>query len=134
MVAAMRMFAKRRLARTPAKAGFTLVEVLVALFVMATAGTALVALRAQTIQATARLETHALAQMLADNLAGEVWLRRDGVADSEAGSQIFVRREWEWQITYEATPQPRLRRVTITVRSANSPRIVARRELIKPLR
>lgn len=113
------------------KAGFTLIEVLVAMFLMATAATALVGLRAQTIRATAELQDHARAQMVADTIVAEEWLRRDGVVDGETGTISMGRTEWDWVTTFAETGEPGLYQMTVEVRRAGTARILATREILK---
>ncbi len=117
-----------RASRSPTRAqrlragGFTLLEVLVALAIVAIALTA--ALRASGIgsEASRDYRSHLFALWLADNLATEHQARRDwlepGVEEREEklGGQTFLVRE-----EVKTTPNPRMRRLEIHVRDVREP-------------
>lgn len=102
--------------------GFTLLEVLVALAIVAIALTA--ALRASGVgsESTREYRAHLLAGWLADNLAAEHRARRDWLPagetdlDTELGGQAFRVRE-----EIRTTPNPAMRRLIIHVRDAREP-------------
>ncbi len=111
------------LAKRPGRGiGFTLLEVLVALAIVAIALTA--ALRASGIgsEASRDYRGHLFALWLADNLAAEhqarrVWLAPGVVEREESmGGQTFLVRE-----EVKTTPNPRLRRLEIHVRDVREP-------------
>ncbi|MDP2834092.1 MAG: type II secretion system minor pseudopilin GspI [Pseudomonadota bacterium] len=100
--------------------GFTLIEVLVALAIVAIALSA--ALRASGVgsEASRDYRAHLLALWLADDLAAEHQARRDwpapGVSEREVemGGQVFSVRE-----EIKSTPNPRFRRLEIHIRDAH---------------
>ncbi|ROR29566.1 type II secretion system minor pseudopilin GspI [Inmirania thermothiophila] len=108
--------------------GFTLVEVLVALAVLAIALGAAVRAVSAAAAAQARLETRTLAQWVAANLVAEqralgAWPdpgRSDGTA-------VMGRRAWRWVLTVSRTPDPDLRRLEVAVAPEEAPAQTATR-------
>jgi general secretion pathway protein I len=105
--------------------GFTLVEVLVALTIVAIAlGAGLKAASAMTDNAT-RLQLVSAAQWCAENQLTEIRLTRQfpGVGDNPFGceqmGQTFV-----GQLSVRTTPNPNFRRVDAIVGTANAPRLI----------
>jgi general secretion pathway protein I len=97
--------------------GFSLVEMLAALGVLAIAGLALVSALTQSARAATLSEDRALAALAAETVLTEA--RLDGAeglrARSGAGRRTFADREWDWRITLAPTPDPGLERVTVDV-------------------
>jgi general secretion pathway protein I len=114
-----------------AKAGFTLIETLIALMLIAMAGTALVALRAQTVRATAMLQEQSYAQIVADTIASEEWLDRSGTVDAETGIERAGGRDWFWQTRYVETGRPGLYQLVVEVRASEAERVLVHRELLR---
>ena len=101
------------------RAGFTLVEVLVALAVVAIALGAMVRLMGDAARNTERLEQRTLGHRVAMNElalleATGAWLE-PGVARGDA---TLAGRQWRWRRTVVATPVPDIRRVELTVTDA----------------
>jgi general secretion pathway protein I len=89
------------------EAGFTLIEMLVALAIFSLAALALLRLEGATVANTARLQDQALAQTVARNLAVEVLT--DPVAPAfgrEAGREVNGGRPWAWTRPVERSPEP----------------------------
>lgn len=102
----------RRLCR-----GFTLVEVLVALVVLAIALAAIMRAMAQAIDTTASLREHDVALWVAQNRYAEHQMRRDWPAvDTTDGEAEMGGKKWFWREQISTTPEPRMRRIEITVR------------------
>lgn len=97
--------------------GFTLVEVLVALAVLAIALTAVMRTLAQAIDATATLRERHVALWVAQNRLTEHRLRRDWpAADTTDGDVEFNGEKWFWREQVSTTPEPAIRRIEITIR------------------
>lgn len=97
--------------------GFTLVEVLVALAVLAIALTAIVRTMGQAIDATATLRERNTALWVAQNRLAEHQMRRDWpAADTKDGDTEIGGEKWFWREQVATTPEPRIRRIEITVR------------------
>ena len=104
--------------RTPVR-GFTLIEVLVALVIVAIALTAgIKAAGALTLNAD-RLRTISAAQWCAENQLTELRLSKQfpSVGDSEFACEQFG-ESYKGQITVRPTPNPSFRRVDAAVRDA----------------
>jgi general secretion pathway protein I len=105
-------------------AGFSLVETLVALAVFAMAGVGLLQLQTYAAQSLARVETRALADMLAQNTLVDIAAARGppplGARQQEVS---FAARDWRLAISVQATPDPVTRRVSVVVSppSADAP-------------
>ena len=97
--------------------GFTLVEVLVALAVLAIALAAILRAMGQAIDATATLRERNIALWVAQNRLVEHQMRRDWpAADTKDGDAEIGGVKWYWREQVSATPEPRIRRIEITVR------------------
>ena len=115
--------ARRRLC---GRAGFTLVEVLVALAVVAVALGAMVRLMGDTARTAERLERRTLGHWVAMNEvalleATNAWLE-PGVS---TGSAELGNRRWRWRRTVLETPEPRVRRVEVEVSGAGGAPVAA---------
>lgn len=96
--------------------GFTLIEVLIALLIVATAlGTASkVMLDAARNGGT--LVDRTAAQWVGLNQLSVLKLRRQWPVRSESGSEEMMQRTWKWEQRAEKTPDDNVLRVTIDVR------------------
>lgn len=97
--------------------GFTLLEVLVALAILALALGALIKTGAGHVALLGDLETRTQGYLVAENqlhrfqldrLWPEAGMRKDHIDQAH--------RRWYWQATFETTADPDLRRVTLEVR------------------
>ena len=105
--------------RSSAEAGFTLLEMLVALAIFSLAGLALVRLQAVSVRTAADLDTRVVAAMVARNIAFERMTDPTPPArgDSE-GDVVNAGRSFHWKQTVEpAAPDGRLIAVTVKVTS-----------------
>ncbi|MCR4347276.1 MAG: type II secretion system minor pseudopilin GspI [Sulfuricaulis sp.] len=97
--------------------GFTLVEVLVALAVLAIALAAILRAMGQAIDATSTLRERNIALWVAQNRLVEHQMRRDWpAADTKDGDAEIGGVKWYWREQVSTTPEPRIRRIEITVR------------------
>ncbi len=105
----------RFVGRNP-EAGFTLLEMLVALAVFSLAALALVRLQGVTLRTAADLDSKALGQIVARNLMVEV--QTDPAPPSlgsEEGDVDNGGRRWHWVRAVKATNDKRLLQVDLTV-------------------
>ncbi len=106
---------------TPAK-GFTLLEVLVALAIVAIGLTA--ALRASGVgtDAVGEYRDHMLALWLAENIMSERTAQQEWPsADTTTREESFANRAFVVQQVVKTTPNPRFRRLDVTVASREEP-------------
>ena len=97
--------------------GFTLVEVLVALAVLAIALAALMRAMGQAVDITASLRDHDEALWVAQNRYAEHQMQRDWPpVDTVDGDAEMGGKTWYWREQVSTTPEPKLRRIEITVR------------------
>jgi len=105
-----------------AEAGFTLIEMLVALAIFSLAALALLRLGGATAANGARLTEQALAQVVARNLSVETLT--DPVAPAfgtERGEVANGNRRWAWVRTTVRSPEPRIQQIEIEVASLAGP-------------
>jgi general secretion pathway protein I len=102
-----------------AEAGFTLIEMLVALAIFSLAALALLRLGGATATNSARLHDQAIAQIVARNLAAET------LTDPEpppfgtlAGEAVNAGRRWVWTRTTARSPEARIQQIQIHVTDA----------------
>lgn len=108
--------------RDQGQAGFTLIEMLVALAVFSLAALALLRLEGATSANTARLQEQAMAQIVARNIAIETLTDPAAPAfGSEAGQAVNGGRRWSWARLVARSPEPRIQMITVTVRSQSGP-------------
>ena len=96
--------------------GFTLIEVLIALLIVATAlGTATKIMLGAANTGSA-LANQTAAQWVGLNQLSTLKLRRQWPVRSESGDEEMMERTWEWEQRAESTVDENLIRVTIDVR------------------
>ena len=89
------------------ESGFTVVETLVALFVFALAGVGLISMQTQSIESYARVETRALASIVAENqLTDAMALRTPPPVGLREGQTELGGRSWRWRLDVAATDDP----------------------------
>ena len=110
------------MSRADRQAGFTLIEMLVALAIFSLAALALLRLESATVANTARLGDQAIAQIVARNIAVETLT--DPVPPTlgrVSGSVVNAGRNWAWTRVTERSPEPRIQMITVAVRSQTGP-------------
>ena len=104
--------------------GFTLVEVMVALAVVAIALPALVFALQQQIDGTVYLRDKSLAHMVATNKLTEVRImakaREQLLKGKDSGTSELADRLWDWQLSSTETEVPNFYRVEIKVSAAET--------------
>jgi general secretion pathway protein I len=102
--------------------GFTLLEVLIALAIFATAGAAILQASASHLRAVAQLEELTLASMIANNQLQQAQLNRSWPPrELEQGEVSLGNRDWQWQLRAVTVPDQDLRELQISVRLAEQP-------------
>ena len=85
-------------------AGFTIVETLVALFVFALAGVALITMQSQSANSLSRVEAHALANLTAENNLIDTLAKRSTLElGTRSGEVELAGRAWAWTLDIERT-------------------------------
>lgn len=111
------------------QAGFTLVEVLVALGVFSIAAISLVHLGNETLVGTQHVDQRFLATVEADNLMAEALVRPGAIPPGlEQGTSTQRGRSLEWRRTIIATGNEGLFAVNVTVSDADSGQQLADRQ------
>ena len=104
--------------------GFTLVEVMVALAVVAVALPALMFSLHQQIDGTVYLRDKSLAHMVAANKLAEVRImaraREQLLKGKDSGTTVFGDRDWDWDINSTETELPNFYRLEIKVSEAGA--------------
>lgn len=110
---------RRASCRAPSVRGFTLVEVMVALAIVALALPALLFALHQQVDGTGYLRDKSLAQLVANNKLVELRLlsaaRGELLRGSDSGSEEFAGRPWYWRLESTPTQVQGFYRVEITV-------------------
>lgn len=100
----------------PEEAGFTLIEMLVALSIFSLAAVALLRLGGTTAISAATIEEHALAQIVARSIAAETLSDPTPPAFGEAGGEVVnAGRRWRWSRVTARSPESRIQQIEIRV-------------------
>ena len=103
----------------PNEAGFTLIEMLVALAIFSLAALALLRLGGASATNSARLQEQAIAQIVARNLAVETLSDPLPPAfGSVAGEAVNGGRRWRWTRVTARSPESRIQQIEIRVADA----------------
>ncbi len=102
--------------------GFSLLEVVIALAVLALALAALIGTSGNAASHAAHLRDRTLAHWVAMNVLTDYRLERPWppIGRREGTAELAGRR-WHWQATVAATPEPDMRRIDVRVRRADDP-------------
>lgn len=97
--------------------GFTLVEILAAVAVLAIALAAIVSGMARYADSASRLKEKTIALWVAHNRLTDVELEPQwpDLGDSNGDAEL-AGVEWRWQMNVKETPDPQVRRITVEVR------------------
>ena len=117
--------------RTDAAAGFSLVEMLVALAIFGLAVLGLLNLAGENTRTAVAVEEAVLAGIVADNRAVEAMLATPlELGRDAAGVERLGGREWRWE--RKANPAPgSLLRILIAVQGAGEARVAAERVVLR---
>jgi len=93
--------------------GFTLIEVLISLAILAIALTAIIKATTQTIRDTLYLENKTIAAWVGTQVINEA---RVGLIKETTESQTeMLHHEWPWQLEIEPTPNPHVKKLKVKV-------------------
>ncbi|MGH8271687.1 MAG: type II secretion system minor pseudopilin GspI [Gammaproteobacteria bacterium] len=102
--------------------GFTLIEVLVALAVIAIGLLAVLAVASQGTRISSELQQRNFANWVAQNEIARLHLDPKWPKLGDSNDDVeMASQKWHWEATVEKTQDPDLRRVTITVSLASQP-------------
>jgi len=108
-------------------AGFTLVEVLVALAVIAIALTAVMRSFGQGVDTTIALRERSIALWVAQNRLATHHIAHSWPSpDTSGGTVEMAGREWRWREVVATTPDADIRRIEIEIRAAPDREALAR--------
>lgn len=97
-------------------AGFTLVEILVALAILAIAVAAVVTAVSGNVSNAAYLRDRTLAHWVAMNKVAEMQVGGDWPAPgTQHGESLMAAQEWSWQVVVSATDDADVRRLDVNV-------------------
>ena len=102
----------------PIARGFTLLEVLVALLVLALALLALTRTAASQVQSLGALRERTLAGWLAQDVLTETRLAGIAPPGKSDGQRMFGGREWRWELQVQPTEVASIRRLDVRVFAA----------------
>ncbi len=108
------------------QSGFTLLELVVALFIFSVAAMALLNLAGENVRAAQALERRAFAQLVAENVAVDSALAP--LADEAGvrfGEEVLAGRTWRWERRTNPTEDPSMVRIEIIVREGDQPQALA---------
>ena len=110
-----------RAGRTRHNGGFTLLEVLIALLVLALALLALTRTAAVQVQSFTELRERTLAGWLAQEILAETRIANP-LPDPgrNNGQRRFAGRDWRWEVRVQATAVPSIRRLDVSVAPAGT--------------
>ncbi len=111
--------------RSSPEAGFSLIEALVALVVLAVAGIAIVGATETHVNRIAALENRAVAQWVAENRMAELAAGLHPLSDRD-GEASMLGATWTLRQSVEATDDPDLARIDIAVRDPSDVTTLAR--------
>jgi len=95
--------------------GFTLLEVVIALLIVATVLVSLLGLQARTINAADRQQKLTMATMLAQQQMSETELNYAANQSGDEGTFEPPYDNYRWQVEFNTTPLAAVREVTVTV-------------------
>lgn len=104
-------------------AGFTLLEVLIALLLLSLSLVAVIRLVTLHAQASAQLRDSTLAQWVAANVIAETRLRSVFPPTGRSNGEVMMgQQRWRWELIVAGTDEPSIRRLDVTVTAADNER------------
>ena len=119
--------------RSAPDAGFSLIEMMAALSVLAIAGLALVNMTTTTTRNTAAVEQRALAMTAAETLLNTEWLRAGRPRD-RSGRYDLAGQSWDWRLDVSPTDDDGLVRLTMAVSDPQSGAVLAEIDTFRRVR
>lgn len=116
-----------------AQRGMTLLEVMVALAIFATAALAVIQAVSQHVNSLNYLEEKTLASMVADNQMAAIYLQSSPNLNQKGQTQM-ANRTWYWQVSAVETSNDLLKAmdVSVSLNSDNSNPLVTVRSYVSP--
>lgn len=103
------------------KSGFTLIEILVALAIIAVALTAVVAETGQHLSGAIHMRDRTFAHWVAMNRVAEEHIAGTWPAiGASNGTALMANREWYWTMKVSETPDNSMRRIDVEVRAGKN--------------
>lgn len=115
---------------TSDQSGFSLIEMMAALAVIALAGIAVVQMLQTTTQNTAALEERSLAMLAAENILNEQLLIAED-RGSRSGSYALAGVEYDWRLAINRTTDTALMQYVVTIHPDRQDRTLARIETFR---
>lgn len=104
--------------RRPSQQGFTLLEVIIALTVIAIGLAAVLSTVSTSVRMATGLQERTIAHWVAMNKLTEIHVMQDWPSTTKTnGSTIMAEHEWFWAMDVQETPDKSVRRVEISVRT-----------------
>lgn len=110
--------------------GFTLLEIMVALMIFATAAVALSKSLSEATVSTGELEQRQFADLVAQNLMVDIV--REGYGNRDLGEVSLAGYDFVWRRQVSDTPDPAIRRVDVSVVLAGGEDTLASRSAFLP--
>lgn len=105
--------------------GFTLLELLVALAIFATAGVAIIQSSSNHMRTVWQLEELTIASYVANNQLQQAMLETQWPPkETQQGEVTMANRNWSWRLRSTTVPDPDLRELTVAVSLAEQPEMV----------
>lgn len=105
--------------------GFTLLELLVALAIFATAGVAIIQSSSNHMRTVWQLEELTIASYVANNQLQQAILETQWPPkETQQGEVTMANRNWSWRLRSTTVPDPDLRELTVAVSLAEQPETV----------
>ena len=112
------------------EAGFSMIEVLVSIAVLALAGVSLLNLMGATTRNAAQVEERSLALLAAENLLN-MDILRPGAPEGRSGTYELAGQNYDWRLSVTPSGTPDLVRVTLIVRPEGEQRVLVEMETFR---
>ena len=106
--------------------GFTLIEVLISLAILAIALTAVIKATTQTIRDTLYLENKTIATWVGTQIINEARVKL--LTESTESQTEMLNQEWPWQLEIKPTPNPHIQKLIVQVFSPTTKEMIVELE------